>query len=143
MWPASQRSTALRPAPHRQYAPVPRPEPTGRGVPRGAGDLPAQALQFLPVLAQLGLLLAVFKVYRVEGRAFQMLVTIALAVLPVHYLAPLPPEEAALRGGLGRRAGLGSSAPPRRARSSALAALLIGVCYCRSPGAPGPRSSPR
>ena len=41
----------------------------------------------------LALLLAVFKVYRIEerafqGRAFQMLVTLALAALPVHYMAP-------------------------------------------------------
>ena len=44
-------------------------------------------------LAFLGLLLAVFKVYRLEerafqGRAFQMLVTLALVALPFHYLAP-------------------------------------------------------
>ena len=41
----------------------------------------------------LALLLAVFKVYRIEerafqGRTFQMLVTLALLALPVHYLAP-------------------------------------------------------
>jgi len=44
-------------------------------------------------LAFLGLLLAVFKVYRIEerafqGRAFQMLVTLTLVALPFHYLAP-------------------------------------------------------
>ena len=90
MWPASQRSTALRPAPHRPVRPGgrrPRPEPAG-ALSRRAGDLPARPRQFLPILAHLGLLLAVFKVYRVEGRAFQMLVSIALAVLPVHYLLP-------------------------------------------------------
>jgi D-alanyl-lipoteichoic acid acyltransferase DltB (MBOAT superfamily) len=34
------------------------------------------------------LLLAVFKRFNVEGRAFQMLVTFALVALPVHYLLP-------------------------------------------------------
>ena len=48
---------------------------------------------FLRNFIYLALLLAVFKVYRIEerafqGRAFQMLVTLALAALPVHYLAP-------------------------------------------------------
>jgi D-alanyl-lipoteichoic acid acyltransferase DltB (MBOAT superfamily) len=41
----------------------------------------------------LALLVAVFKVYRIEerafqGRAFQMLATLAVVALPVHYLAP-------------------------------------------------------
>jgi D-alanyl-lipoteichoic acid acyltransferase DltB (MBOAT superfamily) len=49
---------------------------------------------FLRNFTYLALLLAVFKVYRIEerafqGRAFQMLVTLALAALPLHYLAPL------------------------------------------------------
>jgi D-alanyl-lipoteichoic acid acyltransferase DltB (MBOAT superfamily) len=44
-------------------------------------------------LVFLGLLLAVFKVYRIEerafqGRAFQMLVTLAVIALPLHYLTP-------------------------------------------------------
>jgi alginate O-acetyltransferase complex protein AlgI len=48
---------------------------------------------FLRNFIYLALLLAVFKVYRIEerafqGRAFQMLVTLALLALPVHYLAP-------------------------------------------------------
>ena len=48
---------------------------------------------FLRNFIYLALLLAVFKVYRIEerafqGRAFQMLVTLALAALPVHYMAP-------------------------------------------------------
>jgi alginate O-acetyltransferase complex protein AlgI len=47
----------------------------------------------LVTLGHLALLLAVFKVYRLEerpfqGRAFQTLVTIALLALPAHYLAP-------------------------------------------------------
>src|SRR4051794_33562155 len=89
MWPVIQRSAALRPAPHRRYSPVPSPAPAQTGLYPGEPETCRRDVRhFLPVLAHLGLLLAVFKVYRVEGRAFQMLVTIALAVLPVHYLLP-------------------------------------------------------
>ena len=38
-------------------------------LPPMPGSALADARQFLPVLAQLGLLLAVFKVYRIAGRA--------------------------------------------------------------------------
>ena len=60
---------------------------------------------FLRNFIYLALLLAVFKVYRIEerafqGRAFQMLVTLALAALPVALSGPVPLEEARLRGGL-------------------------------------------
>ena len=93
----------------------PRRGPPGAPLPWRARELPARTLRhFLPILAHLGLLLAVFKVYRIEGRAFQMLVTLALAALPVHYLAALPLEEAVLRGRLDRSGWPGSSAPPRR-----------------------------
>ena len=44
--------------------------------------------QFLPVLAHFGLLLGVFRVYRVETRVFQDLAMLAMAALPVHYLTP-------------------------------------------------------
>ena len=48
---------------------------------------------FLRNLAFLGLLLIVFKIYRIEerayqGRAFQTLSTLAFLALPVHYLSP-------------------------------------------------------
>jgi hypothetical protein len=48
---------------------------------------------FLRNLAFLGLLLVVFKIYRIEerayqGRAFQTLATLAFLALPVHYLCP-------------------------------------------------------
>ena len=39
-------------------------------------------------MVHLGLLLAVFRVFRIEGWAFQTLVTIAIYALPVHYLLP-------------------------------------------------------
>ena len=39
-------------------------------------------------MAQLGLMLAVFDAYRLETRSFRILVLLAMAALPVHYLAP-------------------------------------------------------
>src|SRR4051812_256251 len=86
MWPEIRRATALRPAPHRQYTPTPAPR---RGLYAGEPEACRRELrQLLPILAHLGLLLAVFKVFRVEGRAFQMIVAFALAALPVHYMLP-------------------------------------------------------
>lgn len=45
--------------------------------------------QFARVWAHLGLILAVVHVFRVEGRAFQFLMALLTAALPVHYAAPL------------------------------------------------------
>ena len=39
-------------------------------------------------MAQLGLMLAVFDAYRLETRSFRILVLLAMAALPAHYLAP-------------------------------------------------------
>jgi hypothetical protein len=39
-------------------------------------------------MAQLGLLLAIFERYQIEGRAFLALVSLSVGVLPLHYLAP-------------------------------------------------------
>jgi D-alanyl-lipoteichoic acid acyltransferase DltB (MBOAT superfamily) len=41
--------------------------------------------QILPIFVHLGLLLAIFKVFRIETHAFLVLTTIALAALPIHY----------------------------------------------------------
>ncbi|CAN5826362.1 hypothetical protein BH23PLA1_BH23PLA1_16830 [soil metagenome] len=87
-----------RAAPHRRYVPFTSPAPRTRSIalPESRPGLYVgepehcrrDARQFVPVLVQFALLLAIFHVYRVEGRAFQLLVTIALAALPVHYLLP-------------------------------------------------------
>jgi D-alanyl-lipoteichoic acid acyltransferase DltB (MBOAT superfamily) len=86
--------------------------------------------QLLPIVAHLGLLLAVFKVFRVEGRAFQMLVTFALAALPVHYLLPYrwkkPCFVAVSVGGLAWVFGLATAG-----YVVLLAGFLIGICYLR------------
>ena len=76
-----------RSALHRRFFPSTEPERAGL-YPNEPANCRRDLRQFLPIVAHLGLLLAVFKVYRVEGRAFQLLVALALATLPVHYLVP-------------------------------------------------------
>src|ERR1700722_11689593 len=126
MWPEIRRATALRPAPHRQYSPMPAPR---RGLYAGEPEACRREIrQLLPILAHLGLLLAVFKVFRVEGRAFQMLVAFALVALPVHYMLPYrwkkPCFVAVSIAGLAWVFGLSTAG-----YVLLLAALLIGVCY--------------
>ena len=84
---------------HQQYLPeapsedgqLPGPS---RGLYAGEPENCRRSLRpFLRNLAFLGLLLIVFKIYRIEerayqGRAFQTLVTLAFLALPVHYLSP-------------------------------------------------------
>jgi D-alanyl-lipoteichoic acid acyltransferase DltB (MBOAT superfamily) len=82
---------------HRQYLPVPeKPEPRPDHAGLYAGE-PEECRRnvraFVRTLVHLLLLFAVFKVYRIEerafqGRAFQTLVALALLALPVHYLTP-------------------------------------------------------
>ncbi len=88
-------STAARNAPHRRYFPIrdePRAEfdaePSRRpGLRPGEPEAARRDLRkFLPIWAHLALLLAVMKTYHVEGRALFLLMSIALAALPVHYL---------------------------------------------------------
>jgi alginate O-acetyltransferase complex protein AlgI len=89
MRPEIQRPAASRLAPHRQFVPAPSPEARPRGLFDGEPVTCRRDLrQFVPILLHLGLLLAVFKVYHVEGRAFQMLVALALVALPAHYALP-------------------------------------------------------
>ena len=59
-----------------------------RALRRGARELPAPPREFASILAQLGLMLALFDVYRIENRSFRILVLVAMATLPIHYLAP-------------------------------------------------------
>lgn len=98
----TQDTVALKPsAPHRRYSPT-RPAPARPDRPRGlsAGLYPGEPeacrrnwRSFLRATLHLALLLAVFRVYRIEerafqGRAFQTLVAVAFCALPIHYLAP-------------------------------------------------------
>lgn len=82
---------------HRQYLPVsedPEPQPPSAGLYAGEPEECRRSLwPFLRTFAHLCLLWGVFKVYRIEerafqGRAFQTLVTLALLALPLHYLTP-------------------------------------------------------
>ncbi len=97
----SQTSVLPKPkrALHQLYRPsAPLAEEPGQG-PRtglypGEPESCRRSLRpFLRNLAFLGLLLIVFKIYRIEerayqGRTFQTLATLAFLALPVHYLAP-------------------------------------------------------
>jgi D-alanyl-lipoteichoic acid acyltransferase DltB (MBOAT superfamily) len=61
----------------------------GRGLYPGEPENCRRRLRaFLLIMAQLGLMLAVFDAYRLETRSFRLLVLLAMAALPAHYLAP-------------------------------------------------------
>ena len=123
-------------APHRQYFPTETRTAVGAPGPRRQWGLypgepeacRRQVLPFLRSMLQLGLLVAVFKRYQIEGRAFLALATLALAALPVHYLAPYcwkkPLFLAVSVAGLFWVFGIEVAAVVL-----GLAALLIGVCF--------------
>ncbi|MDR3636816.1 MAG: hypothetical protein P4L84_23630 [Isosphaeraceae bacterium] len=119
----------LRSAPHRQYFPdIPALVPR-HGLYQGEPETCRRDLRsFLPILSHLGLMLAVFKVYHIEGRAFQMLVALALVALPLHYLLPLrwkkPCFSAVSIVGLFLVFG-----PAAAACILALGSVYIGLCY--------------
>lgn len=132
-----------RPAPHRQYVPdtaaepyAPPPPPAGwRGLYRGEPEACRRNLyHFLPILAHLGLMVGVFRAYRVEGKGFFNLVLLSLAVLPVHYLAPYrwkkPLFVAASVAGL-----VWVFDPATILVALAVASVLVGVCYLPVPWA--------
>jgi alginate O-acetyltransferase complex protein AlgI len=83
-------------APHRRYAPAGRhappassPDEDRRGLYAGEPETCRRAaLPFLRSMVQLGLLLAIFQRYQIEGRAFLALATLSIGALPFHYLAP-------------------------------------------------------
>ena len=86
---AERTAAPSRTAPHRRYFPIPNDdEPSGwLGLRPGEPETARRDLRkFLPIWGHLALLLAVMKVYHVEGRALFLLTSIALAALPVHYL---------------------------------------------------------
>ncbi|MGO9470783.1 MAG: hypothetical protein ACLQIB_28520 [Isosphaeraceae bacterium] len=126
---------------HAQYLPVseePEPRPQNTGLYPGEPEQCRRSVRpFLGTFAHLLLLFAVFKVYRIEerafqGRAFQTLVALALLALPFHYLAPYrfkkPLFVAISVFGLfwvfGSQVAL---------VVLALAALLIGICFLPIP----------
>jgi D-alanyl-lipoteichoic acid acyltransferase DltB (MBOAT superfamily) len=108
MWPLLETNgsrTATAP-PHRRFrpaapadasdaprseSPVLAPEPSRRGLYAGEPETVRRDVrEFLPIWIHLALLGVVATwAYSLEGRAFQILLGIAVAALPVHYLLPL------------------------------------------------------
>lgn len=100
MMPSQSLRTTLAPqVPHRRYSePVRRStrgfERPGSRRPSGLYDGEPETsrrslVPFLCVMAHLALLVLVFRVFRLEGRAFQSVATLALAILPIHYALPM------------------------------------------------------
>ena len=89
-----------------------------------------QLLPFARSMTQLGLLLAVFEIYQIEGRAFLALATLVLFALPVHYLAPYRWKKALFAAvsmvGLFWVFGVEVASIVL-----GLSAILIGVCFLR------------
>ncbi len=141
------RTVEPRRALHRRFLPVParpespRPRPRRfRALYSGEPEACRRSLRpFLVNFAHLALLLAVFRVYHLEerafqGRTFQALVTLALLALPAHYLAPLRWKKPLFIGvsivGLFLVAG-----PWASLIVLAVAAAFIGACYLPLPWA--------
>jgi alginate O-acetyltransferase complex protein AlgI len=84
--------------------------------------------QFAPILLHLALLIVVTRVYHIEGRAFEILLYVATAALPIHYLLPFrfkkPFFIAASVVGLALVFGLSVTAIVLP-----VAVVLIGICY--------------
>ena len=132
-------SVTTRLAPHHRYRPVdsraaqgpaarPRPE---RGLYAGEPEAcRRQVLPFLRTMVQLGLLVAIFQKYQIEGRAFLALATLALMALPVHYLIPFRWKKPLFVGTslVGLFWVFGSEVG---SIVVGLAALMIGICYLR------------
>jgi hypothetical protein len=91
---AMTRIVAPPRAPHRRFVRE-RTETQTQPLPRTPGLFPGEPetcrrslRHFLPVMLQLGLLVGLANVYNLEGRGFHLLLAIATAALPVHYLLP-------------------------------------------------------
>jgi alginate O-acetyltransferase complex protein AlgI len=130
----SQRAPAPPKAPHRRFVELVRARPNLADAPGLYPGEPETCRrdvgQFLAILAHLALLVVVFRVYRLEGRAFQILGLATLAALPTHYLLPFrwkqPFLVAASIAALGAVFGAGVAA--------AVVALALGlVAVCRLP----------
>jgi alginate O-acetyltransferase complex protein AlgI len=125
-------------APHRRYLPL--DQTTGGQASKQRHDwglypgepeaCRRQLLPFARSMAQLGLLLAVFKIYQIEGRAFLALASLVIVALPVHYLAPYrwkkPLFAAVSIVGLFSVFGMEVAAI-----ILGLSAILIGICFLR------------
>ena len=73
---------------HRRFLPVPDTSAAPGLYPGEPENCRRARREFLPILAQLGLILAVAWRYHLEGRAFLILLMTATVALPIHYLLP-------------------------------------------------------
>ncbi|MBY0396401.1 MAG: hypothetical protein K2X91_08025, partial [Thermoleophilia bacterium] len=145
MWPQIRRpgSRSARTAPHHQYLPVgPSPTAAADAVEAGAQAGPRwsglyegepahcrrDARQFAAIFAHLGLMVAVFKVFRVEGPAFYGLSLLTLAALPIHYALPLRLKKPAFVAASLAALGWIFDAPTALT-AVGVGAALIGACY--------------
>jgi hypothetical protein len=132
MWPEITRLVGPRQALHRRFRPVPKTRHEGPGLyPGEPAACRRDTRQFLAVLAHLGLLLAVVRVYHLEALdapAFPVLIALALVSLPVHYLLPYRWKKPFFVGvsAVGLVAAVGVAAA---GWVLALGAVLIGTCY--------------
>jgi len=129
MWPEITRLMAPRAAPHLRFLPDPGVRPRPSGLYRGEPEACRRDLRrFLPALGHLALMIGVFKVFHLEGRAFRGLTVLAMAALPVHYLLPFrwkkPAFVAVSVAGMAWALGAAISAVVLP-----MAALLIGACF--------------
>lgn len=86
-------------APHRRFVELVRPDQSRPGLYADEPEVCRREWkQFLPALIQLGLMLAIFHIFRVEGRAFRLLITLALVALPTHYMLPFRWKKPAFLG---------------------------------------------
>ena len=90
--PSTTLATTTRPrTPHRRFLPIPRP-PLGWSEnlfdlhPGEPATCRRDLKQFAAIWIHLALMLAIMKVYRIEGRGLFLLTSLAIGALPVHYL---------------------------------------------------------
>lgn len=138
MWPILLRQPPLaapraESVPHRRFVPMSTPwmvpAPKRGGLYRDEPEACRRNLRdFAAIWTHLGLLVAVVRVYHIEGRGLLLLAAVALLALPIHYLLPYRWKKhgfvAASFVGLGAVFG-----PATTLFVTACAALLIGACY--------------
>ena len=156
---ATRPPAIRRSIPHRRFRPVTETLSVGspglyRGEPENCRRRPRE---FLAIMAELAVMLAVFDAYRIETRSFRVLVLLAAATLPLHYLAPYRWKKPlfvaisilgmALIHGLSTSGGvlaiaaillvLATSPRAWRIRVALISSVAIGLAFLRPPGDSG------
>jgi alginate O-acetyltransferase complex protein AlgI len=134
MMPEIRHAGVVPTAPHRRFFPMPALAPTkerrGWLYPGEPETCRRDYVHFLPVLGHLAMMLALYRVYNVEGRGFLTLAAIAAVALPIHYMLPFrwkkPFFVAISILGMGWIFGTYTALAVLAA-----SAVLIGVCYLR------------